>query len=188
MCSLHTAGVDKIVALFMVTVAAVIGAMAVVRALTPAVDEGADAIAAAGDGANGRFTQVMALSEMTTPDDHTVELWVKNVGSGEIAPVEGLSVALGSDMNPRPYRYGGAGCAAPCWEYDLGGLEAWSPGATLQVRLHLDVPVVASSWYRATVRGLSGGDATRLFRVRPGLAASTTTPVPMATATATPTP
>lgn len=177
---------DKLIALFMATVAAVIGTIAVVRALMPAVHEGSHAVAAAGDGANGRLTQVFSLSEMASPDDMTIDLWAKNIGSGDIAQIEMLTVAFGSDQNPRPYRYGGAGCDAPCWEYDTGGAEAWSPGVTLHIRLYLDAPVAASSWYRATLRGLSGGDASKLFRVRPGLPASGASVTPTASPSGTP--
>ena len=125
---------------------------------------------------------------MATPDDFTVDLWAKNIGSGEIDGIERMSVAFGSDANPRPHRYGGPGCVAPCWEYDLPSAGAWERGETLHIRIHLDTPVASSSWYRAALHGSSGGDATKLSRVNPGLVASTPTPAPTATPTATPTP
>jgi hypothetical protein len=174
----------------MVTMAATLGAFAIFRALMPVVHEGTASIAPTGEGANAKFTQVLTLTEMATPDDLTVDVWAKNIGTSDITGLELMSVAFGSDQNPRPHRCGGPGCAAPCWEHDLIPGSAWARGETLRVRIHLEAPVAASSWYRASLRGLSGGDSSRLFRVYPGLAASTATVTvaPSATPTATPAP
>jgi hypothetical protein len=169
--------------------AAAIAAFAIIQALMPAVSDGAHTLAASGDGVDAKFTRALVLSEMATPDDVTIDLWAKNAGASKIDDARALSVAFGSDANPRPYRYGGSGCVAPCWEYMLDdGGPSWDIGETMHIRVHLAAPVRASSWYRATVGAGPGGQATRLFRVNPGLAPSTPTPLLTVTPTSTPTP
>ena len=156
------------------------------RTLMPAISQGASSLALTEPATDSDINHVISIVEATATDNVTVAVWAKNVGGGAIPDVDTLRVEFGRESNPVPYAYGGAGCAAPCWSHDLGAAGVWAPDETLTVSIALDSALEPASLYRASVRGVRGGQSSVTLRANAGFA--TFTPLPSPTPTPTPTP
>ena len=155
--------IDKVIAWVVVTIAGILAVIAMIRFIMPPLADATNSVASSRDSVNADIENVIAISAVTMPDDTTVDVWAKNVGAGTVSDVALTNVAFGLESNAVPVPYGGSGCAAPCWSYDLGA-PAWTPGETLSIRIYLAPPAEAGALHRVTVAGLRGGQATATVR------------------------
>jgi hypothetical protein len=141
----------------------VIAIGAIIRFVMPPLADATGSLTSSNDTLNADVDHVIAISAVTMPDDTSVEVWAKNVGSTEIAQIALMSVEFGRESNAVPVPYGGTGCSAPCWWYDLEA-PAWTPGETLALHVDLGVAAEDGGLYRIVVRGARGGQASETVR------------------------
>ena len=113
---------------------------------------------------NADIDNVIAISAVTMPDSTSADVWAKNVGSAPIEELALVGVEFGRESNPVPYAYGGIGCSAPCWWYEIDGAESWGTGETLTVHIELAEAAEPGALYRARVQGPRGGQAAETVR------------------------
>lgn len=85
----------------------------------------------------------------TTNSSSTVKIWVKNVGSLDIAPsdIQRSDIFFGTDLNCYTYAETGVG-----WTYRiLSGATSWMPDDTLEVTLRPSSPLIPGQYYLSFV-------------------------------------
>lgn len=91
-----------------------------------------------------------------------VFVWVKNVGSLTIVPVDNVDVFFGPEGNfvripAEKFANGGF----PDWTYDFENAKEWTPSATLQISIHFDTPLSGGRYFLKVV--LPNGDGDQYF-------------------------
>lgn len=77
-----------------------------------------------------------------------VFIWIKNVGSVRVAPLDSVDVFFGPEGNfVRVPAQTFAGEAFPNWTYDLENATEWTPSATLKISLHYDAPLARGRYF-----------------------------------------
>jgi hypothetical protein len=155
--------IDRLLSFAATTIVGVIAAGAIIRFVMPPLSDAANSLASSGDSINADFQHVITVSAISMPDGTSVEVWAKNVGSDDIADVQLTNVEFGRESNTLPVAYGGAGCSAPCWWYELDG-AGWAPGETVTLHIELSEATEAGGLYRARVSGHRGGQASATVR------------------------
>jgi hypothetical protein len=154
---------DKVISSAVITIAGVLAVVAIIRFVMPPLADATNSLAQSGDSLTADIDQVIAIGAVSMSDGATVEVWVKNAGSAPIEDLALMTVEFGAESNPVPFAYGGAGCAAPCWSYELDG-ATWSPGETIRIEVTLASPAGSGSLHRVAVRGPRGGHASETVR------------------------
>jgi hypothetical protein len=158
------AAIDKVISSVVITIAGMLAVMAVIRFIMPPLADATNSLASSRDTVTSDIDHVITIGAVSMPDGTTVDIWAKNVGSAPMRDLALMSVAFGLEANAVPFAYGGAGCPAPCWSYDAGGADAWSPGETIAVRIELSDAAESGALHRVTVMGPRSGQATATVR------------------------
>ena len=156
--------IDRLVSFAAATIVAVIAVSAIIRFIMPPLADATDSVTSSSDRLNADVDQVIVISAVTMPDDRSVDVWAKNVGSAAIDELSQTIVEFGRESNPLPYNYGGPGCAAPCWWYEATGTETWAQGETLALHIELNAAAEAGALHRVRVQGRHGGQASETLR------------------------
>jgi flagellar protein FlaG len=145
----------------------VVAIVAVVNSILPAVSRTNSSMVLSSDVVNDRIATQLEIIHATGVDTATqADVWVKNVGSSQIGPIDGTDVFFGPESNFTRIPYGGASCGAPCWEYALeGGATEWGPTATLHITVHLDYALATGTTYYVKVTAPNGIADAKFFTV-----------------------
>lgn len=151
----------------MLTVAAIVAIVAVVNAVLPSVSRTSGALISASNVVEDRIASqievVHATGEDGSPD---ANVWVKNIGSTPVVPLERVDVFFGPDGNFQRIPIGEAGCAAPCWEYTLeNATSTWEQTSTLRISIHVEDDLVSGTTYYVKVVTPNGIADSKLFTV-----------------------
>lgn len=150
----------------MLTVAAVVGVVSVVNAVMPAISRAGTALVSSADVADDRLSSRVEIIHATGEDAATeAETWVKNTGTSRISPLDRIDVFFGPETDFRRIAYGGAGCTAPCWDYELENDTEWGPTATLHITVYLEVAdaLATGNTYYIKVVAPNGVEDTKFF-------------------------
>lgn len=148
---------DKAIVTVFMIVAAVIAAVLVFTAVYPAIAQSNGALTSMGARLDDRLrSQVAVIHACKSSSYADVALvWVKNIGSSSIRPVERCDVFFGPEGNFRLIPYGSGD---PHWEYAVENDSYWKPTATLKVVVDLDYALQPGERYFfkiATPNGVS---------------------------------
>ncbi len=108
----------------------------------------------------------MEIVHATGENGATVaDVWVKNVGSTIVEPLEKIDIFFGPEGEFMRIPYGGESCSAPCWEYDVENDSEWKPTATLHIVIHLQDALATSTVYYAKIVAPNGTTDAKFFTV-----------------------
>jgi flagellar protein FlaG len=121
----------------MLIIGGVVAAFAIFNGIYPAVQRSSEAISSAADTMNERIKsqiEIIQVGESGT----TVDAWVKNVGSSEIATIENTDVFFGPVGNFARIANGDESTPLPYWTYQLEGSNTqWGQTVTNRITIHL---------------------------------------------------
>lgn len=126
---------DKTIITGLMIIAGVVCVVIIFNALYPAVSQSSAAMAAMQGRIDGRLRSQIEIIH-AVPDGvvtKRVIVWVKNVGSVTLSPIERCDVFFGPEGSYMriPYNTG----TAPQWTYAVENDDAWRPTATLRVTI-----------------------------------------------------
>ena len=94
-----------------------------------------------------------------------VLVWVKNIGSQKIDPVESSDIFLTSSTTVKRLSHGSSS-GSEYWDYIVeGGGTAWTQTVTIKITLHLDDGSVGTGAYTISVAAYNSVSATKDFSV-----------------------
>ncbi len=148
-----------IVTAFMVIVS-VVCAVLVFNAVYPAVIQSSHAMVSMKSRVDERLkTQIVIIHATGNGSDAFV--WVKNVGSLRIVPIERCDVFFGPEGNfSRIPHEDNAGGSKPYWNYGVeGNGSGWTPTATLKITIYYDFVLSGRYFVKVVIpNGLSDED------------------------------
>lgn len=148
----------------MLTIAAIVAIGAVIAALMPAISRAGNALVMSANVADDRLSSRVEIIHATGVDAATVsEAWVKNTGAIRIDAVAKADVFFGVETDFQRITYGGSGCSAPCWEYELENDTEWNPTATLHITIHLSSALAAGNTYYVKMVAANGVEDSKFF-------------------------
>lgn len=142
---------DKTITTVFLIIASVVAAVLVFNAVYPAIGQGSEALLAMTNRVDERMKSQIEIIHMSGEldasqwwqdangdGDFDVFVWVKNVGTRRIVPIENLDVFFGPEGNFAriPHR-SKAGGVFPYWEGQVENGADWSPTGTVKITLHL---------------------------------------------------
>ena len=131
---------DKAITAAMFLIASIIAALALINAVLPATGKSASALITANKTAADRIRTDIAIVHATgdaTNDQVTV--WVKNIGTQSIKPINASDVFLTTPTNVLRLPYV-ASCASECWDYSIeGGGTDWIQAVTVKFTIKTSV-------------------------------------------------
>ncbi|MDE3095721.1 MAG: hypothetical protein KGK07_06950 [Chloroflexota bacterium] len=150
----------------MLTIAAIVSVIAVSNAVLPSVGRTTGALISTSSAVQDRIASqiqiVNAAGQNATP---TANIWVKNVGTSTIDPINRMDVFFGPTGNFQRIPYGGAGCTAPCWEYTIVNSTTFDATATLAIVVHYGSNLVSGQTYYVKVVTPNGISDSAYFTV-----------------------
>ncbi|MEW5985591.1 MAG: hypothetical protein AB1791_03060 [Chloroflexota bacterium] len=152
---------DKAITTALMVITGMITVTLLFNAVYPAVLDGSDAMSNMQSRLDERLTSqveiVHAAAELdssglwqdTNGDGHfSVFIWVKNVGSNRIIPIEGTDLFFGPEGNfGRIPHQSEAGGSFPYWDYDVENATEWTPTATLKITIHYSSVQAAGRYF-----------------------------------------
>ena len=121
---------EKAITTAMLVIASVIAALALINAVLPATGKSAGALLTANKTAAERIKTDIAIVHATgDATNNKVTVWVKNIGTQSIKPVNSSDVILTTptDVLRLPYV---ASCASECWDYCIEGSSGCVGGSS----------------------------------------------------------
>ncbi|MBF6600829.1 MAG: hypothetical protein IVW36_10015 [Dehalococcoidia bacterium] len=150
----------------MLTIAAIVAVVAVTNAVLPSVGRTTGALVSTSSVVQDRIASQIEIVNATAQDaDPDARVWVKNIGAVKVQPVERMDVFFGPSGNFQRVPYGGAGCAAPCWEYTIANATDFEPTATLSIVIHNSGNLSAGQTYYVKVVTPNGIDDSKYFTI-----------------------
>lgn len=153
--------IDKVIATMVLTIAAVIAAVAISSAVYPTVSRSSNALVSAANKMDDRIKSqvviVQATGELdsdggwqdTNGDgDFDVFAWVKNVGSSRIIGLERSDIFFddNSGLALIPYVDYAEG-NRPYWEFEVANGTEWAIATTIKVTIHFESALPTGSYY-----------------------------------------
>ncbi len=130
----------------------------------PAISRAGNALVTSADVADNRLSSRVEIIHATGQDTAVVsEAWVKNTGATRIDAISKSDVFFGPDTAFDRIPYGGSGCSAPCWEYELENDTEWNPTATLHITIHLSTALAAGNTYYVKIVAANGIEDSKFF-------------------------
>lgn len=132
----------------------------------PAIGRAGNALVTSADVADDRLSSRIEIIHATGQDGATeAEAWVKNTGATRIIALERIDVFFGPETDFQRIAYGGSGCTAPCWDYELENDSEWNPTATLHITIYLEVAdaLAAGNTYFVKVVAPNGVEDSKFF-------------------------
>lgn len=150
----------------MLTIAAIVSVIAVTNAVLPSVGRTTGALVSTSGVVQDRIASQVEIVNATGQDANPdASVWIKNVGASTIEPIDRADVFFGPSGNFQRIPYGGAGCAAPCWEYTLENSTSFDPTATLLILIHNSANLAAGQTYYVKVVTPNGINDSKFFTV-----------------------
>lgn len=157
---------EKAIATALLTIAAVVGIVAVTNSIMPAIGRAGNALVSSADVADTRLSTRIEIIHATGVDTETeADAWVKNTGAVRIIAVDKTDVFFGPETDFQRISYGGAGCVAPCWEYTLENDTAWDPTSTIHITVNLSSALAAGTTYFIKVVTPTGVEDSKFFTI-----------------------
>jgi len=134
---------DKTIVTALLVIAGVISAVFVFNSIYPAIVQSSDAMTSMERRMDDRLKSHIQIIHAAKSGSTTL-VWVKNVGSLRVAPVEACDIFFGAEGNFVRIPYG----AGPGeWQYTLEGAAAeWTPSATVKITINTD-PVSGQRYF-----------------------------------------
>lgn len=130
----------------------------------PAISRAGNALVTSADVADNRLSSRVEIIHATGQDGAVVsDAWVKNTGATRIDAITQSDVFFGPDTAFSRIPYGGSGCSAPCWEYELENDTDWNPTATLHLTIHLSTALAAGNTYYVKIVAANGIEDSKFF-------------------------
>jgi len=165
---------DKVITTALLIVISVVLSLVLFNAAYPAILQSGDAISSMADRSAERLRSQIAIVHCAGELDSTgawsdtngnglfdVFIWVKNVGSTRVFPIDSLDVFFGPEGNfSRLQGVNQAGGTYPRWTAAVEGGGDWVPASTLKITIQYLAPLT-SNWYFVKVTtpaGISASD------------------------------
>lgn len=154
---------SKTITTAILTIAAVVAAMAMVNAIMPAVGRVSGALAQANRQVADRLrTEVAIIYAYGDPGTDTVVFWAKNIGTETVEAIDRTDILLVTPSGVKRLPYGSG---AEYWTYALeDGATRWSRGTTARFTLYLSS--LPAGEYTVRMVLFSGVSAERTFSVQ----------------------
>ncbi|MHB8378139.1 MAG: hypothetical protein ACYDEB_14465 [Dehalococcoidia bacterium] len=150
----------------MLTIAAIVSVIAVSNAVLPSVGRTTGALISTSSVVQDRIASQIQIVNATGQNASPLSnVWVKNIGSSTIAPLNRTDVFFGPTGNFQRIPYGGAGCTAPCWEYTIENSTVYDPTATLRITVHNSINLATGQTYYVKVVTPNGISDSAYFTV-----------------------
>jgi len=155
---------EKAITTALLMIASIIAAMALINAVIPAAGRTSGALLTANAAAADRIkTDIEIVHASGNDTTNKVTVWVKNIGSQRIIPINASDVILETPNNGDlrlPYQ---SGCSSECWDYEVEGSGSdWEN--TVTVKFTLSTSVVTGV-YSVTISVFNAISATEDFSV-----------------------
>jgi hypothetical protein len=127
---------DKTIITTLLIIAGVVAAVTAFRAIYPAIVQSSQAISSMEGRLDERLKSQIEIIHAAPGDQSNPQwafIWVKNVGSLSVKPVERCDVFFGPEGNFVSVPYGGS--STPNWEYEVENDSYWNPRATLRINI-----------------------------------------------------
>jgi len=124
--------VDKTIVTALLVMAGVISAVFVFNSIYPAIVQSNDAMTTMERRMDERLKSQVTIIHATGSGGATL-VWVKNVGSLRIAPVEACDLFFGPEGNFARISYG---TASSQWQYAVENGTEWNPRATVKITIN----------------------------------------------------
>ena len=124
---------DKTIVTALLVIAGVISAVFVFNSIYPAIVQSSDAMISMERRMDERLKSDIQIIHASKSITTTTLVWVKNVGSLRVAPVEACDIFFGAEGNFVRIPYGTGDGE---WQYTLEGAAAeWTPSATVKITI-----------------------------------------------------
>jgi archaellum component FlaF (FlaF/FlaG flagellin family) len=122
---------DKTIVTALLVIAGVISAVFVFNSIYPAIVQSSDAMTSMERRADDRLKSHIQIIHAAKSGSTTL-VWVKNVGSLRVAPVEACDIFFGAEGNFVRIPYGTDDGE---WQYTLENAAEWTPSATVKITI-----------------------------------------------------
>ena len=122
---------DKVITTTFLIIVSVVCAVLVFNAVYPAVIRSSDAMTNMAIRVDDRLKSQIEIIHATGSGSNAF-IWVKNVGSLRIIPIESCDVFFGPEGNFARIPYGSG---ATYWTYEVENASEWTPTATLKITI-----------------------------------------------------
>lgn len=137
---------------------------AVINSMMPAISRAGSALVSSADIADDRLSSRMEIIHATGQDAATeADVWVKNTGATRLTTLNRIDVFFGPENDFERIPYGGSGCTAPCWDYEVENDTEWNPSATLHITVFLDTALATGNTYFVKVVASNGVEDSKFF-------------------------
>ena len=154
---------EKAISTAMFLIASVVAALALINAVLPAMGKSAGALVTANKSAAERIKTDIAIVHATgDATNNNVTVWVKNIGTQSISPVNSSDVFLTTPTGVLRLPYV-ASCASECWDYSIeGGGADWIQAVTVKFTIKTSVD---TGNYNVSVAVVNSVEADKDFSV-----------------------
>jgi flagellar protein FlaG len=157
---------DKVITSGLLIIASIVAAMALINAVLPAMNESSGALVAANSAAADRIRTdieiVHVASDVSSPSEDQVIIWVKNIGPNKISPIESSDIFLTMPSTIKQLSYGSSS-GTEYWDYVLENGTEWTQGVTIKMTAHLSNGSVTSGSYSVSVSVYNAVSASKDF-------------------------
>ncbi len=159
---------DKAITTGILLIASIVASIALINAVLPAIGDSSGALSAANASAADRIrTDIEIIHAAAGPvvgGEDQVLVWVKNIGSHKISPVESSDIFLttGTTVKRLPH---GSGSGSEYWDYTVENGTDWTQAVTIKITLHLADGSVTAGAYTISVAAYNAVSATKDFSV-----------------------
>lgn len=137
---------------------------AVINSMMPAISRAGSALVSSADIADDRLSSRMEIIHATGQDAATeADVWVKNTGATRLTTLNRIDVFFGPETDFERIPYGGSGCTAPCWDYEVENDIEWNPSATLHITVFWDTALATGNTYFVKVVASNGVEDSKFF-------------------------
>ena len=137
---------DKAITTALMILAGVVSMIFVFNSAYPMINRSSDAMVSMADKIDDRMkSRVSIVHAANSSDRRTVYIWVKNVGSTRITPIEESDLFFGQQTNFYRVTYGGTGY--PRWSYALESGTEWLTGYTVKITITYNADPGAGTYY-----------------------------------------
>jgi len=154
---------EKVITTALLLIASVIAATALINAVLPAANKSSGALLAANSVAADRIkTDIEIVHASGNDTSDKITLWVKNIGTKNIAPISASDLILTtpSDVLRLPYV---SGCNSECWDYSVEDSGSdWKQSVTVKFTLSTSV---TTGVYTITLSVVNAVSAVKDFSV-----------------------
>lgn len=137
---------------------------AVINSMMPAISRAGSALVSSADIADDRLSSRMEIIHATGQDAATeADVWVKNTGATRLTTLNRIDVFFGPETDFERIPYGGSGCTAPCWDYEVENDTEWNPSATLHITVFWDTALATGNTYFVKIVASNGVEDSKFF-------------------------